>query len=152
MTVQPVPGGYHAVTPYMIVDGASEAIEFYKEAFAATERMRLSGESGKVMHAEIAIGDSVIMLADEFPEMNIRGPKSFGGSPVSLALYVENVDDVFGRAVEAGCVEVRPVATQFYGDRTGTLTDPWGHQWTIATHVEDVSPEEMQKRMAAGGH
>lgn len=143
------PEGYTTITPYLIVDGASVAIEFYKRIFGATERMRMDGPDGKVMHAEIVIGTSVVMVADEFPEMNALGPLSVGGSPVFFQMYVENVDEVFRRAVEAGAAEERPVQDQFYGDRSGTLRDPFGHCWSIATHVEDVSPEEMERRMAA---
>src|SRR5262249_48213188 len=126
------------------------AIDFYKKAFGATELMRMADPtSGKIGHAEIKIGDSVIMIADEFPEMDARSPKSLGGSPVGLALYVEDVDAVADRAVAAGATVVRPVKDQFYGDRSGTFTDPFGHKWTVATHKEDVSPEEMHRRMEA---
>ncbi len=152
MAVQPVPPGYHSVTPYMIVDGAGDAIEFYKTAFGATELLRMPGEEGKVMHAEIKIGDSPVMMADENPDMGAKGPKAYGGSPTSLMIYVDDVDEVFARALNAGATEVRPLQNQFYGDRSGTLTDPFGHQWTLATHVEDVGEEEMQRRMAAQGH
>lgn len=152
MAVQPVPPGYHNVTPYMIVDGAAKAIEFYKKAFGATELLRMPGAEGKITHAEIKIGDSPVMLADEFPDMNAKGPKAFGGSPTSLMIYVDDVDQVFARALEAGAKEVRPLQNQFYGDRSGTLIDPFGHQWTVATHVEDVSEEEIQRLMAAEGH
>jgi PhnB protein len=147
--VKPIPEGYGAVTPYLIVDGAARAIEFYKEAFGAEETFRMEGPGGRVGHAEIKIGDSHIMLADEHPEMGARGPRSFGGSPISLALYVEDVDATVSRAVEAGAKLTRPVANQFYGDRTGGLEDPFGHAWYVATHVEDVSEEEMKKRAAA---
>ena len=145
-TVKPVPEGYHTVTPYLIVSGAAEAIEFYKKAFGATETMRYPGPNGCIMHAEIRIGDSAIMLADEFPEMGIRSPKSLGGAGVSIALYVENVDQWFERAVAAGSSILRPLQNQFYGDRSGTITDPYGHCWTIASHVEDVPEEEMNRR------
>jgi PhnB protein len=148
MAVKPIPEGYHTATPYLIVSEGMRALEFYKEAFGAEELMRLPGPGGKLMHGEIRIGDSPIMLADEFPEIGARSPKSYGGSPVSLMLYVEDVDAMFARAIAAGAVEVRPVQNQFYGDRSGTLTDPFGHQWTLSTHVEDVSPEEMERRMA----
>jgi PhnB protein len=147
--VKPIPEGYNSVTPYLIVDGAARAIEFYKQAFGATETFRMDGPEGKVGHAEIKIGDSHIMLADEHPEMGARGPKTVGGSPISLLLYVEDVDAVVGRAVEAGAKLTRPVADQFYGDRTGGLEDPFGHAWYVATHVEDVSSEEMKRRAAA---
>jgi PhnB protein len=130
------------------VDGASDAIKFYIEVLGASERMRMPAPDGKIGHAEIEIGDSVIMLADEFPDMGVRGPKAFGGSPVMLTVYVENVDDVFGRALNAGATSVRPVENQFYGDRAGRFEDPFGHQWHVATHVEDVPPEEMPKRAA----
>jgi PhnB protein len=147
--VKPIPDGYHSVTPYIIVNDGARAIEFYKQAFGATELFRMDGPDGKVGHAEIKIGDSHVMLADEHPEMNVRAPRTIGGSPVSLMLYVEDVDATFSRAIEAGAKEVRPVANQFYGDRTGGLEDPFGHVWYVATHVEDVAPEELQKRAAA---
>lgn len=146
MAVKPIPDGYHTVTPYLIVRGAADAIEFYKRAFGAEERIRIAMPDGKVGHAEIKVGDSPIMLADEFPEMGFRGPESLGGAAVSLCLYVEDVDSRFARAIEAGGSEVRPLDDQFYGDRSGTLKDPFGHLWTIATHVEDVSPEELKRR------
>jgi PhnB protein len=149
--VNPIPEGYGRVTPYLIVDGASAAIDFYTSVFGATERMRMAGPEGKVGHAELEIGDAVIMLADEHPESNARGPRSVGGTPVSLHMYVEDADAVFRRAVEAGAKELRPVEDQFYGDRLGSFEDPFGHHWHVATHVEDVSPEEMSKRMAAQG-
>jgi PhnB protein len=148
MAVKPIPDGYHSVTPYLIVKGASRAIEFYKKAFGATELMRFPGPNDTVAHAEIKIGDSPVMLADE-GQSNYRGPEAFGGSPVSLMVYVEDVDKVFDRAVSNGAKVARPVADQFYGDRLGTLVDPFGHTWSISTHVEDVSMEEMQRRMAA---
>ncbi|MDQ3747161.1 MAG: VOC family protein [Acidobacteriota bacterium] len=147
--VKPIPEGYGTVTPYLIVDGAARAIEFYKEAFGAEESFRMEGPGGRVGHAEIKIGDSHVMLADEHPEMGARGPQSFGGSPISLVLYVEDVDATVRRAVKAGAKLTRPVANQFYGDRTGGLEDPFGHAWYVATHVEDVSEEEMKKRAAA---
>lgn len=143
------PEGYASITPYLIVQGASAAIAFYQRVFSATERMRMGGPDNKVMHAELVIGSSVIMLADEFPQMNALSPASVGGSPVYILLYVENVDDVFQRALDAGATVERSVQNQFYGDRSGTLRDPFGHRWTISTHIEDVSPEEMQRRMAA---
>src|SRR4051812_19156734 len=149
MAVKPIPDGYHTVTPYLIVQDAARALDFYKEAFGATESCRMAGPGGKVMHAEIKIGDSSIMMADEFPEMNARSPQSYGGTPVSLALYVEDVDARVGRAVAAGAQVLRPVADQFYGDRAGTVQDPFGHVWTIATHTEDVSLEEMRRRSEA---
>jgi PhnB protein len=147
--VNPIPEGYHSVTPYIVVDGAARAIEFYKQAFGATELFRMDGPDGRVAHAEIKIGDSHVMLGDESPEMGARSPQSIGGSPVSLMLYVDDVDAVVGRAVEAGATLKRPVADQFYGDRTGGIEDPFGHFWYVATHVEDVPPEELQKRAAA---
>jgi len=147
--VKPIPEGYHSVTPYLIVDGGARAIEFYKQAFGATEVFRMDGPDGKIAHAEIKIGDSHVMLGDESPEMGSRGPGAFGGSPVTLMLYVEDVDATVNRAVEAGAQLTRPVANQFYGDRTGGVKDPFGHAWYIATHVEDVPYEELQKRAAA---
>jgi PhnB protein len=147
--VKPIPDGYHSVTPYIIVGDGARAIEFYKEAFGATELFRMDGPDGKIGHAEIKIGDSHVMLADEHPEMNARSAQTLGGSPVSLLVYVEDVDATFSRAIEAGATERRPVANQFYGDRVGGLEDPFGHVWYVATHVEDVAPEELQKRAAA---
>lgn len=141
--------GYHTATPYLIADNAAGAIEFYKQAFAATEVMRIGAPGGKIGHAEIQIGDSRIMLADEAPQCNARSPQSVGGTPVSLMLYVEDVDAMFARAVSLGAKVLMPVKDQFYGDRSGSLTDPFGHQWTIATHQEDLSPEELEKRAAA---
>ncbi|MHB8736810.1 MAG: VOC family protein [Terriglobales bacterium] len=147
--VKPVPDGYHTVTPYLIVDGAANAIEFYRRAFGATELFRLADPSGKVGHAEIKIGDSPIMLADEHPDMDIRGPLALGGSPVGILLYVADVDALTSQAIAAGAKVVRPLADQFYGDRSATLSDPFGHKWTIATHKEDVTHEEIQKRFKA---
>ena len=147
--VKPVPEGYHTVTPYLIIRDAARAIEFYKKAFGASELVRMPAPGGKIGHAEIKIGDSHIMLADESPEMGYRGPQSIGGSPVSIVLYLEDVDAVVGQAVAAGAKLVRPVEDQFYGDRSGGLEDPFGHSWHISTHIEDVPPEEMKKRMAA---
>jgi PhnB protein len=150
----PIPENYPRVTPYLIVDGAAEAIDFYRSVLGASERGRMDGPDGKVGHAELEIGDSVIMLADENPDMDARGPKTVGGSPVSLHVYVEDSDDTFKRAIEAGARELRPVEDRFYGDRSGAFEDPFGHRWDVATHVEDVPPEEMEKRaaeaMAAG--
>ena len=146
MTVKPVPEGYHTATPYLIVNDGAGAIEFYKKAFSATEVMRHPGPEGKLMHAEIKIGDSHIMLADEFPEMGFQSPTSLGGSPVGILLYVENVDELYNQAIEAGGKEMKPLQNQFYGDRSGSLVDPFGHVWTVATHIEDITPEEMQKR------
>lgn len=147
--VKTIPEGYHVVTPYLSIKGAASAIEFYKQAFGATEVMRINGPGGTIGHAEIAIGDSRIMLADEFPQMNFRGPKSIGGSPVHLHMWVDDVDTKFPQAIAAGAKVLRPVADQFYGDRTGSLEDPFGHVWHLATHKEDISPEEMQRRAAA---
>ena len=147
--VKPIPDGYRTVTPYLVVRNAAAAIDFYKQVFGATERMRMADPSGKVGHAEIEIGDSVVMLADEFPEMGFRGPQSLGGTTGSILLYVEDVDTRFQRAIAAGAKELRPVVDQFYGDRSGMLEDPFGHQWSLATHQEDVPPEEMQARMEA---
>jgi len=149
MATKPIPDGYRTATPYLIIKGAADAIEFYKRAFGATELLRMADPQGRVGHAEIKIGDSVIMLADEHPAMGYRGPRSLGGSSVSILLYLEDVDGVFERAVKAGAKAQRPVADQFYGDRSGTLEDPFGHVWTVATHVEDVSAEEMQRRAEA---
>lgn len=147
--VKPVPDGYHSVTPYLIVDGGAAAIAFYARAFGAEEVVRMDAPGGKLGHAELQVGDSRIMLADEFPEMGARGPRSFGGTPVNLLLYVNDCDAVFARAVAAGATVKRPLKDQFYGDRSGTVEDPFGHSWTIATHTEDVPPDEMQRRAAA---
>jgi PhnB protein len=149
MTAKAIPDGYRTATPYLIVKGAADAIEFYKRAFGATEILRMADPQGRVGHAEIKIGDSVIMLADEHPAMGYRGPRSLGGSSVSILLYLEDVDSVFERALKAGAKAQRPVVNQFYGDRSGTLEDPFGHVWTVATHVEDVAPEEMKRRAEA---
>lgn len=149
--VKPIPEGYHSVTPYLIIKGAADAIEYYKNAFGATELFRMERE-GKIGHAEIKIGDSPIMLADEHPQMGAVSPKTLGGSPVGIMIYVNDVDTIFNQAIKLGGVQVKPLQDQFYGDRSGTLTDPFGHQWTVATHTEDVAPEEMEKRMAAAGH
>jgi PhnB protein len=147
--VRPIPEGYHAVTPYLIVDDAARALEFYEQAFGATELFRMNGPDGRIGHAEIKLGDARVMLADEHPELNARSPRSFGGSPISLLLYVEDVDAVVNQATAAGGKLIRPVADQFYGDRTGGVEDPFGHTWYIATHVEDVAPEELARRTAA---
>ena len=146
--VNPIPDGYPRVTPYLIVNGAAAAIDFYKSVLGATERMRMAGPDGKLGHAELEIGDSVIMLADEHPEMNARGPKTVGGTPVFLHVYVKDADSVFERAVEAGAQALQPVEDKFYGDRSGGFEDPFGHHWNVATHVEDVPPDEMSKRAA----
>jgi PhnB protein len=144
--VKPIPDGYRTVTPHLYVKGGAEALDFYKKAFGAKELSRFAMPDGRLGHAEIQIGDSRIMMADEFPEMNARGPQSLGGTSVSIALYVEDVDSFFQRAVAAGAKVTQPVKNQFYGDRTGGLEDPFGHVWHVATHIEDVSPEEMQRR------
>lgn len=149
MTVSPIPDGYHSVTAYLIVKGAARAIEFYRQAFGATEIMRLEGPGGTIGHAEISIGDAPVMLADEHPDMGALSPETVGGSPVNLLIYTADVDTMFQRALNAGAEQVRPVTDQFYGDRSGTIRDPFGHQWTIATHVEDVSQEEIRRRMEA---
>jgi len=147
MGVKPIPDGYSSVTPYLIVTGAANALDYYKMAFDAQEIMRMPGPDGKIMHAELQIGSSRIMLADESPQMGHKSPQTLGGSGTGLMLYVTDVDDTLQRAVSGGGKVVQPVKNQFYGDRSGTLSDPFGHQWTIATHVEDVAPEEMKRRM-----
>jgi len=147
--VKPIPDGYHAVTAYLIVDGAAKALDFYQRVFAAKERMRMPGPGGKIGHAEIAIGDSVVMLADEHPEMGARSPRAIGGSPVSIMVYVPDVDATVKAAVGAGAKLVHPVEDKFYGDRSGAIEDPFGHQWHISTHKEDVPPEEIARRAAA---
>jgi PhnB protein len=146
--VKPIPEGYHSITPYLIIDGAAEALEYYKKAFGATELFRMA-HGDKIGHAEMKIGDSTFMLGDEQPQMGYKAPKSLGGSPVGLMIYVEDCDTIYKQAIEAGGTELRPLQDQFYGDRSGSLTDPFGHVWTVATHKEDVAPEEMEKRMAA---
>jgi PhnB protein len=146
MPVKPVPEGYHTVTPYLVVKGAAAALDFYARAFGAVELYRLGGPSGTIGHAEMRIGDSTLMIADEFPEVGAVAPTPTGGHAVSFLLYVPDVDASFKQAIAVGATEVRPVALQFYGDRSGTLRDPFGHEWTLATHVEDVSPEEMDRR------
>ena len=145
----PIPNGFHSLTPYLCVSDAARAIEFYDKAFGATLIMRLAEPGGRVGHAELQVGDSVIMLADEHPEYGVRSPRAFGGSPVSLHLYVEDVDAVVARAVAAGAKVVHPVADKFYGDRSGRVEDPFGHLWDIGTHKEDVSPAEVERRYAA---
>ena len=147
--VNPIPEGYAAATPYLCCRNAANAIEFYTKAFGAKEKMRFADpKSGQIGHAELTVGKALIMLADEYPDMGFLSPESLGGSPVTIHMYVEDVDAFFKRALAAGAKETRPVAEQFYGDRSGQLTDPFGHRWSFATHVEDVSPEEMQKRAA----
>ena len=142
-----IPEGYNSITPYLIVKGAAQAIDYYKNVFGATEVTRMSDPSGRIGHAELKIGNSHIMLADEFPEMEHRGPLSLGSSPVSILLYVEDVDSTVDRAVAAGAKILKPVQDQFYGDRSGFIRDPFGHLWGVATHKEDVSPQEMKERM-----
>ena len=143
-----IPDNYPRVTPYLIVDDGGAAIDFYWSVLGATERGRMDGPDGKVGHAELEIGDSLVMLADEHPQMDALGPKSVGGTPVSLLVYVEDVDDTFERAIDAGAKQLEPVDDKFYGDRSGTFEDPFGHHWNVATHVEDVPPDEMSKRAA----
>jgi PhnB protein len=143
---KPIPDGYHSITPYLIINGAAKALDFYTRAFGAEELFRMPMPDGRVGHAEMRIGDSIFMLADEFPERGVRGPQ--GTPPVQLMIYCEDVDALWKRAVAAGGRELRPLRNEFYGDRSGTLTDPFGHQWTVATHVEDVPADEMQRRMA----
>jgi PhnB protein len=149
MAVKPVPDGYHTATPYLVVKGAADAIEFYKKAFGAIEIFRMSAPDGRMGHAEIRIGDSPIMLADEFPEMGWCAPQSSGYPPMSLYLYVNDVDATTQKAVAAGAKELRPVKDQFYGDRSGSIADPFGHCWNIATHKEDVPPDELKRRSEA---
>ncbi len=149
--VNPIPEGYPRVTPYLCVHDAAGAMEFYGQVLGATERMRMPGPDGKIAHAELQLGDSVLMLSDELPEIDARSPRSVGGTPVTLSVYVEDVDAVFDRAVQAGARPLQPVEDQFYGDRSGQFEDPFGHRWNVASHVEDVSPEEMERRMAAMG-
>ena len=148
--VKPIPDGYHTVTPYLIVNDGAAALDFYKRAFGATELLRME-HAGKIGHAEIKIGNSPVMLADEFPEMGAKSPASIGGTPVTIHLYVEDVDKVFAQAIAAGAKETRPVKDQFYGDRAGQIEDPFGHKWYIATHKEDLTMEEVRKRAAAQG-
>jgi PhnB protein len=147
--VKPIPDNYRRVTPYLIVNGAADAIDFYKKIYGATEIMRMPGPDGKIGHAELKIGDSVVMLADESLERGHKSAKTLGGSPVGLVIYVEDVDRTVKNAVAAGSKLIRPVEDQFYGDRTGGIEDPFGHGWYVATHIEDVSPEEMKKRADA---
>jgi PhnB protein len=147
--VKPIPDGYPEVTPYLHVDGAPAAIEFYKAVFGARERMRMPTPDGKIGHAELEIGNSLVMLADEFPDMGALSPKTIGGTPVTISVYVPDVDAAFARAIELGATSTRGVENQFYGDRTGQFEDPFGHRWSVATHVEDVPADEMEKRAAA---
>jgi PhnB protein len=145
MAVSPIPAGYHSITPYLIVNDGAAAIAFYTQAFGAQELFRMPRPDGKLGHAEIKIGDSIVMLADESPAHLAKSPRSYGGTPVSLMIYVTDVDATAQRAIAAGAVVVRPVQDQFYGDRSGTFTDLFGHVWTIATHVKDLSPEELKR-------
>jgi len=147
--VKPIPDGHHTVAPYLAIKNAVSALEFYKKAFGATETYKLIVPDGRLGHAEIRLGDSLIMLSDEFPEFGGKAPEALGGSPVSIHLYVEDVDAFVKRAVAEGARVLKPVADQFYGDRSGQLEDPYGHLWWVATHKEDVAPEEMQKRVRA---
>ncbi len=149
MAVKPIPDGYNVLTAYLSIKGAADAIEFYKKAFGAKEVMRLAQPDGRIGHAELQFGDSRLMLADEFPEMDFRSPRSVGGTPVMLHLYVDDVDAVVGRAVAHGAKVLRPIQDQFYGDRSGSVADPYGHVWHVATHKEDLSPEEIGRRAAA---
>jgi PhnB protein len=146
--VKAIPDGYHSVTPYLFIKGAASAIDYYKNIFGAKERMRMPGPNGQVMHAELQIGDSIIMLADENPQIGATSPETLGGVSSTLHVYVENVDATAEKAVNAGGKLARPIKDQFYGDRSGTIIDPFGHMWSIATHIEDVTAEEMKKRMA----
>jgi PhnB protein len=146
MAVKPIPEGYHTATPYLAVDDAAEAIEYYKKAFGAKERARMDAPGGKIGHAELEIGDSLVMLSDPFPQASTRTPKELGGTSASVFMYVEDVDAVVKRAIDAGATVEMEVADQFWGDRFGTVRDPFGHLWSIATHVEDVPPEEMAER------
>ena len=147
--VKPIPEGYRGVTPYLFVRAAAQAIDFYKKVFGAIETVRMPGPDGRIMHAEIKIGDSIVMLADENPHAGVMSPQTVGGFSVGLHVYCEDVDAVVKKAVDNGAKSLRPVKNQFYGDRSGSLLDPFGHMWSVATHVEDVTPEEMRKRMSA---
>ena len=147
--VRPIPKGYNSITPYLVVDGADKAIAYYKKVFGAKEIFRMPAPGGKIGHAEIRIGDSVVMLADEWPQMGFKGPKAYGGAAVSILLYVEKCDAVYKKALANGGTEIKPMQDQFYGDRSGTFIDPFGHMWTVATHVKDVSPKDMKKAAAA---
>jgi len=147
--VKPIPEGYRTLTPYLTIRNAAAALDFYKQAFDAEERFRMADGAGRISHAEIRIGDSLLMLSDEYPEMGARSPESLGGSPVMLHIYVEDVDTVVARALQAGATLARPVENQFYGDRGGMLVDPFGHKWWVSTHVEDVAPDELERRAKA---
>lgn len=143
---KPIPEGFHSVTPYLIVSDCNKALEFYKAALGAEERYRMPMPNGKIGHAELQIGDSIVMLADELPEMDARSPTSLGGTPVGLCIYCDDADKLFQRALRAGASEERPMKDQFYGDRSGTVRDPFGHKWTIATHKEDLTPQQIGER------
>jgi len=147
MSVNPVPDGYHSVTPYLLVDGAAAAIDFYSRAFGAIEVLRMAAGPDKIAHAEVKIGDSHVMLSDEWPDMGLLGPRKRGGATASLMIYLADVDAAFERALAAGATQERPVEDQFWGDRMGTVIDPFGHRWTLATHIEEVPEDEMQRRM-----
>jgi PhnB protein len=149
MSTKPIPDGYSAVTPYLTVKDGAAALDFYQRALGANVYMRMDGPGGKIGHAEFRIGGAPVMMSDEFPEMGVLSPQTLGGVTSSLMIYVENVDALFEQAVAAGCTVLKPIQNQFYGDRSGTVTDPFGHRWTISTHVEDVSKEEMDRRIAA---
>jgi PhnB protein len=151
--VKPIPDGYPQVSPYLCVDGAARAIDFYREVFGATERIRMPGPEGKIGHCELQFGDSVIMLADEYPGFGAQSPLTIGGTSVTISVYNEDVDAVYEKALNAGATSVRPPQDEFYGDRAAQFDDPFGHRWSVATHIEDVSPEEMERRAAeaAGG-
>lgn len=149
MSIAPIPPGYHTITPYLIVADCAAAIAFYQRAFAAEELMRMAMPDGKIMHAEIRIGDSFLMLSDEAQDWGARSPAHYGGSPVSLMLYLPDADSTYAQALAAGATSVRPMASQFWGDRMGRVKDPFGHEWSLGTHVEDVEPEEMERRMKA---
>lgn len=152
MAIDPIPAGYPRVTPYLCCRGAADAIEFYKAVFGATERMRMPGDSPDTIgHAELEIGTGLVMLADEFPDHGFVAPPSLGGTPVTVHIYVEDADAVFARALDHGATVTRPMEDQFYGDRLGQFEDPWGHRWSVASHIEDVSEEEMGRRMAELG-
>jgi PhnB protein len=148
MAVDPIPADYPRVTPYLSVDGAADAVSFYRDVLGAIERGRMTGPDGRVGHAELTVGDSVIMLADSFPEMGNASPRSLGGTPVTIMVYVDDVDAVFAKAISSGAKETRAVEDQFYGDRSGQFEDPWGHRWNVASHIEDVPPDEMERRAA----
>ena len=150
-TVDPIPAGYPRLSPYLAVAGAADAIEFYVKVLGATERMRLAGPDGRIGHAELELGDSLLMISDEHPEIGVLGPRSLGGTAVTLSLYVEDVDATFATALAEGARALRPIADQFYGDRSGQFDDPWGHRWSVQTNIEDVTPDEMARRRRGDG-